>query len=608
MVSMVRHIRSGIPRTGIFLLWLSVALMHSITARPASAQQPAEAAGRPPNVLLIMTDDQGWGDVHSHDNPRIDTPWMDRLASQGARFDRFFVSPVCAPTRASLMTGRYHLRCGVHGVTRGWETMRSREVTLAEAFRAAGYATGCFGKWHNGAHYPQDPNGQGFEQFFGFCAGHWNNYFDSDLQRNQSPVESQGFIIDTLTDEALRFIEGNHERPFFCYVPWNTPHTPWQVPDRYFDKYQARGLDTVTACAYAMCENIDDNLGRLLEKLDTLGLADNTIVLFLTDNGPNSDRFNGHMKGRKGSIHEGGVRVPLFVRYPGKIPAGLTIRPITSHIDLFPTLVALTGVPMPETLPLDGKNLVPLLRGEATDWPERLIFSHWNGRGSVRSPRYRATKGELYDMLSDPSQKKNLVEQQPEVYTRLITAYDAWVEEASREGFDPIPTEVGHAEAPIVTLLGHEAYLHPPSPTRRGDRTGLGISYNGRPGFANDWVTHWTSTEAYPSWPLKVIRAGRYEVTLLYGCPPDDVGARLRVEVGSASISGTVEKAHRLEALPRADRVPQDHGAHTDMRWAELPLGSLELPRGENPLVVRATHKPGSHVIDLKAVRLKRVE
>jgi len=192
---------------------------------------------RKPNVLLILTDDQGWGDVTSHGNDVIDTPVMDSLAASGARFDRFFVSPVCAPTRASLLTGRYHPRTGVHGVTRGYETMRSNEVTLARVFKNAGYATGCFGKWHNGAHYTYHPNGKGFDEFLGFCAGHWNNYFDTNLERNGQQIKVKGYITNVLTDAALKFMEDSKDDPFFCYVPYNCPHGPFQVPDKYFDKY-----------------------------------------------------------------------------------------------------------------------------------------------------------------------------------------------------------------------------------------------------------------------------------------------------------------------------------------------------------------------------------
>src|SRR5262245_21570995 len=206
-------------------LIIAVLLCVYLCAVPFAGSNQAALQNRP-NLVLIVADDMGWGDVRSHGNDRLDTPVLDRLAADGARFDRFFVSPVCAPTRASLLTGRYHPRTGVAWVTRGLETMRSEELTLAEVLRDAGYATGCFGKWHNGAHYPHNPGGQGFDEFLGFCAGHWNNYFDTTLEHNGTPIKTNGYITDVLTDAAIAFIENQRGRPFFCYVPYNAPHGP----------------------------------------------------------------------------------------------------------------------------------------------------------------------------------------------------------------------------------------------------------------------------------------------------------------------------------------------------------------------------------------------
>lgn len=567
------------------------------------------AKSKQPNVVLIMTDDQGWGDVRSHANDLVDTPVQDRLASQGARFDRFYVSPVCAPTRASLLTGRYHLRSGVHGVTRAYETMRAEEVTVAEVFRSAGYATGCFGKWHNGAHFPNHPNGQGFEEFVGFCGGHWTRYFDTRLEHNGRPIKTKGYIADVLTDAALSFLRKNKDRPFFLYLPYNTPHSPFQVPDRYFDKYKARGLDDTLACVYGMVENIDDNLGRVLAALDELRLADDTIVVFTTDNGPNTDRFNGGMRGRKGSVHEGGVRVPLFIRWPGHVRPGTTVPQIASHIDLLPTLVELCGVPMPRTLPLDGVSLVPLLEGRTAGWPDRMIFTHWMGgdrvlpnRGSVRTQQYRAVferKGwQLYDMVDDPGETKDLTGEQPEILGKLRAAYDAWFEDVTRAGFDPIPVPVGCPERPLVVLPGHEAFLHPAK--------GEGISYGGRAGWANDWIANWTSLDSYPRWEVDAVRGGRYEITLMYVCPASDVGSRIRVEVGGKSLEGVVSRAYDPPPIPRQDRVPLKEAM--DRLWAPLPLGTVELHKGRTQLTVRALSIAGTNVMDLKAVRLRRVE
>ena len=272
-----------------------------------------------PNIVLIMADDMGWGDIAMNGNPfSINTPNLEKIARSGARFEHFMVSPLCAPTRASLLTGRYHLRTGVSNVTGGLETMRSEEVTMAEVFRNAGYATGLFGKWHNGAHYPQDPNGQGFDEFFGFCGGHWTNYFNTRLQHNQTMVATRGYITDVLTDAALDFIEKNKARPFLCYIPYNAPHGPFQVDDKYFNKFKSKGVNDMDAAIYGMVENVDENIGRVLEKLESLKLTGNTIVVFLTDNGPNSNRYNGYMKGKKGAVDEGGCTGTVVYSLAGK--------------------------------------------------------------------------------------------------------------------------------------------------------------------------------------------------------------------------------------------------------------------------------------------------
>ena len=560
----------------------------------------ATKAGKP-NVLLILTDDQGWGDVTSHNNPRVHTPTMDRLAAEGARFDRFYVSPVCAPTRASLLSGRYHPRTGVHGVTRDYETMRADEVTIAEILKQNGYATAAFGKWHNGAHYPQNPNGQGFDEFVGFCAGHWNNYFSTKLERNGVEFKSKGYIADYLTDEAIRFIEKNKEKPFFCYVPYNPPHSPFQAPDAYFEKYKAQGMDDELACVYAMCENLDDNIARLLDTLREQRLTDNTIVLFITDNGPNTDRYNGDMRGRKGSPHEGGSRVPCFIRWPEHIKPGEVIKPIAAHIDILPTLVELLALPKPETKPLDGVSLAPLLADPNAEWPDRMLFGKWSRAGSVRTQRYRlivAPDGvELYDMQNDPGEQTDISVSAPDVTKKLKDAYDAWWTDVSKDGFDPIPTSIGYDEMPEVVLSGHEAFLYP--------KIGDGISYHGKAGWANDWVTNWTSTKAYPHWPIEIVRDGDYEVSIDYVCAPENVGVRFRVEIGKASIGGHITEPHNPPHLPSPDRVKRKEVYEKE--WKRLTLGTVRLARGKADLKIILDSIPGKQAMDVKAVRVKKL-
>ncbi len=553
------------------------------------------------NVVLILTDDQGWGDLSMHGNPLVATPHMDRIAKEGARFERFFVSPVCAPTRASLLTGRHYLRTGVHGVTRGEETMRSREVTMAEIFKRNGYATGCFGKWHNGAHFPHDPNGQGFDEFVGFCGGHLDNYFDAPLQHNGKIISSRGYIADFLTDQALRFIERNRNRPFFCYLPYNTPHSPFQAPDVYFDKFKAKGLDDETACVYAMCENLDENIGRILKRLDELGLTEKTLVIFLSDNGPNTDRFNGGMRGRKGSAHEGGSRVPCFIRWPGRIEAGTVIQANAAHYDLLPTLVELLGLSQPHTLPLDGISLASLLLGRSEELPDRVIFDYWPPDGSVRTTRHRMiispNRIELYDMVADPNETTEIAAREQELVHQLLEAYDEWWDDVTANGFDPLPVEIGHRERPEVILPAHEARLHPDD--------GAGIHYFGGEGWANDWISGWSDVNAYASWPVFVVRAGTYEISLDYRCAPQNIGVEFFIEVAGARLPGYIGEAFNPPASPAVDRVIRKEVYEN--KWRTLPVGRMKLTAGRAQLRLRLLKLPGREAMEVKAIRIRRV-
>ena len=587
----------------------------AMAVSPLTLARGAVDGVRRPNIVLIMTDDQGWGDVTAHGNDKLKTPNMDLLARQGAWFDRFYVSPVCAPTRASLMTGRYHPRTGVYGVTRGGENMRLEEVTIADVFKKAGYATGCFGKWHNGRHYPYHPNGRGFDEFYGFCAGHWNNYFKTGLDHNGKDVRSSGFIIDDLTDKAIAFIGANRAKPFLCYVPYNTPHTPWQVPDKYWDRVNKRDIDKdTTACAYAMCENIDDNIGRILKTLDDLKLTNDTIVIFLSDNGPNTGRWNGEMKGKKGSTDEGGVRVPFFLRWPGHVKPR-KIEQIASHIDVLPTLAELAGIVKPKTCPLDGVSLVPLIEGDAKDWTDRMIFSTWNGRVSVRTQQYRANAQALYDMTIDPHQKKDISADKPEIHAKLAAACRKWSADVGLSDREVRPIPIGYPQRPVVTMPGHEAMLvsssKAPAPApkkgkRKKRRGPMGISYNKGSGWANDWVDNWTETDAYPYWPVDVVNGGQYEVTLMYVCGVDDVGAKIRVECGGGALDGKIAKAHNPEFIRSPDRIARKEVY--EKVWAPLKMGQITLTKGVNKFIVRALSKPGRKVMELKAVRLERIK
>ena len=582
-------------------------------SKPASTT----AAKIVPNVLLIMTDDQGWGDISMHGAPGLQTPTLDELGRSGAQFERFYVSPVCAPTRASLLTGRYHLRTGVFGVTRARETMRAEEVTVAEVFQKAGYATGAFGKWHNGAHYPNHPNGQGFEEFFGFCAGHWNNYFDTELERNGEPVQTQGFITDVLTDAAIDFMNDNagSDQPFFCYVPYNAPHSPWQVPEKYYQKYLDLGLDPKAACAYGMVENLDENISKMLECLKKNGIQDNTIVIFLTDNGPNSDRFNGDMKGRKGSVHEGGVRVPLFIRWPNRIPSGTQVEPIAAHIDLLPTLMDLCDLEwrVGDRPTLDGTSLVTTLipgacategRPSKAELLERSLYTHQvsGGKirewpGAVRTQRWRwvsyGKEDELYDMRADPGQLTNVASRFPQITQELGDSFKSWFQDVTSQGLEIPPVPVGANEFLTVRAPAHESRFE-------GQ-----VKFKGGQGWANDWLTNWTSTKDRIFWDLDVLNSGEYEVALLYTCPASDVGSVIEIRIQDQSRTVTIDTAHDPGPLHSPDLIERKEVY--EKNWAKLPLGIFKLKQGACSMTMRALKLPGDQVMEVKAAIIKRL-
>ncbi len=577
-----------------------------------------------PNVLLIMTDDQGYGDFSIYGNPHLKTPNLDNLAKSSIQFERFHVSSYCAPTRASLLTGRYPERCGVWGVTLNKEAMRPGEVTLAETLRSAGYRTACIGKWHNGEQYPYTPPGQGFDEFLGFCNGHTNNYFDATLIRGSKSEATRGYIADVLTDEAIQFIEGEPNQPFFCYLSYNTPHSPFQVPDKYFDKYHAMGLSVTAAAFYGMCENIDDNVGRLLAASTARQLDEDTIVLFLTDNGGTivTDIYNAGMRGGKTSSHEGGTRVPLFIRWPARFSQPRTITQIAAHIDLYPTILDLCGVETPSNQPpLDGVSLRPLLDGETGNWPERVIFfhnpisEHNRYPGAVRTQRYRlvrdiegpaggssakendasATPWQLYDMQTDPGERHDLASEQPAIVAELSQRYEQWLDNVCEKGFERFAIPVGHAEENPVTLQAHQAYFSG------------GIHFAAGPGYAHDYLTDWTSQDTQISFDIEVVEAGEYDVVALYGCTSENEGSRIQLTASKSHIETTVAAAEApFMKLPHRDAAGHKELVLRD--WARLPLGRVHLDVGRTRLALQASSIKGQSVMDFKGLELHRLD
>jgi len=383
----------------------------------------------------------------------------------------------------------------------GRAMMHSDEVTVAEMLRAAGYRTGIFGKWHLGDCYPMRPGDQGFEESLvhtggGLCqpAGPPDNsYFDPSLLHNGKRIQTQGYCSDVYTDAVIRFITEHRSEPFFVYLPFNCPHGPFQIAEEYFKPYEEmnlkpgdfpkvphghplKSIPPNTAKVYGMVQNIDDNLGRLFEKLDQLGLAENTIVFFLTDNGPNGARYNAGMRAHKGSVYEGGIRVPLLVRWPARLKAGRKVDKISAHIDIPLTILDACGVSPPKGVKLDGRSLLPLLLGRSVEWPDRTLHFQWH-RGdapvlyrafAARSQRYKLVHAggvepgtrpaeipfELYDMKSDPLETKNIAAEHPEIVEKMRSGYEAWLADVSRDhGYEAPRIHVGtpHENPTILT-------------------------------------------------------------------------------------------------------------------------------------------------------------
>lgn len=453
---------------------LSFALYFLLS--PLSVVKAADLSGSKPNIILVITDDQGYGPVGKHDHPWIQTPSMDRMYEQSTRFTRFLVAPTCAPTRSALMTGRHPMRNGVTHTILERERMTLNATTLPQVLKRVGYSSGIFGKWHLGDEDEYQPHNRGFEEAFIHGAGGigqaydcscadapGNKYFDPAIKHNGSFVKTKGFCTDIFFTAALGWIKQVKDRdePFFAYIATNAPHGPFIAPDKNKQRFLDLGFTETQAGFYGMIENIDENFGRLLDKVEEWNLTEDTVVIFMSDNGmtgggsgrlgkpigktPDGEvmfPYNANMKGLKGSADEGGVRVPFFIRWDGKIKPGQNVDRIAAHIDLFPTLVSLAGASGPEDQ-VEGRSLLPLIANPKADWKGRLLFTH-KGRWktgvdpnehkwkdfSIRNQRYRLVGRELlFDMKEDPGQTTNVASEHPEIVERLLKRYDQWWEE-----------------------------------------------------------------------------------------------------------------------------------------------------------------------------------
>ncbi len=461
------------------VLWPVVSQAWAAESQPSTSSHPT-ARRAAPNVILFLTDDQGWADLGCHGNPYARTPQMDSFVRGAVEMDRFYVSPVCAPTRASVMTGRYNFRTGVTDVFDTAAQMDPREVTLAQMMRRGGYKTGIFGKWHLGDDGPLAPNARGFDEALVFrgAAMRPEQYFDPKLLHNGVEKPYKGYCMDVYTDAAIEFMRDNRSRPFFVYLPTNLIHTPLTVADELRDRFKSAAISNKTAGICGMLASVDDNFGRLLAAVKELGIEDNTLVIFTSDNGPcagsvTMDRYMGGLHGLKGTVYENGIRVPCFMRWPaGGLAGPAKVKRVAAHIDLLPTILHACGIKPPVDVKMDGVSLLPLLRNPTASWPDRTLFFQWDAAPVPRRglactavsdkwklvqavgmdrpnqkhirDRYaelckaqgrgdRTMEGrprwELYDIAADPGETKDLAAEHPEIVATMRKHYDSWYED-----------------------------------------------------------------------------------------------------------------------------------------------------------------------------------
>lgn len=534
-----------------------------------------------PNVIVILTDDMGYADLGVTGNPVVRTPHLDGMASRSAEISHFYVAPFCGPTRAALLTGQYPHRSGVHS---NGATMSSGATTLAELMQGAGYATGIFGKWHLGAHYPRRAMDQGFDEsvtsrggIIGMLAPQpsLGRYTNPILDHHGELVEYEGYGTDVLFDECLAWIdEVRGEKSFFAYVPTNAPHRPLHdVPDAPYRELAERLDESADEAArvYAMIENIDANVGRMFDRLEAWGELENTLVVFLSDNGPIGERHSGGFRGGKGSVYEGGVRTPFFAHWPARLKAGHTSDRVAAHIDLLPTLLEACGIPIAAELALDGRSLLPLLSGEEVEWSDRLLFAdarqgraaspraHFAVRSQdwklvqpmlagdkPRQPGARAALNldtlELFDMRVDPLETSNVVAEHRDLAASMGEAF--W--EFSKD----IPTLLKAEDDDTRIRFG----LSEEDPVVLSHAHWGRLSGDGEGGERKP-----STVQAASLWPLRCMRSGLYDVVLRFPASSD-------AAVAAISFSG---KARRFSVDRKADVEP---GA-TEVTFENVKLG-----------------------------------
>lgn len=437
-----------------------------------------------PNIVFILTDDQGYGDLGCHGNPVLQTPNLDRLHDQSLRFTNFHVGPTCAPTRSGLLTGHHANSTGVWHTVGGRSLLRGNETTLANVFAEKGYRTALFGKWHLGDNHPYRPQDRGFETVVCHGGGgisqvpdHWgNDYFDDTYMVNGVPTAFEGYCTDVFFRQARNYITEHQHEPFLCMITCNAPHNPYNVEAKYSQPYRDR-VSVDRANFYGMISNIDENVGQLDELLSELGLRDNTILIFMTDNGTSmvdDDMHTCGLRGSKNSEYDGGHRVPFFIRWPnGDFKPPSDIDQLAAHVDFMPTLMDLCGIDPAQYSQLNfhGQSLKPLMYGESASWPERTLVTDsqrlpyptkWR-KSAVMTQHWRLINGaELYDIEQDRGQTQDISDQHPQVVKELRDAYEQWWELVSQQFDEAIPIAIGGVDEPI-RLTAHD-WRHPDDP------------------------------------------------------------------------------------------------------------------------------------------------
>ncbi|MGB6223253.1 arylsulfatase [Haloferula sp.] len=529
-----------------------------------------------PNIVFVITDDQGYGDLGYTGNPIIKTPEIDKLASESTGLSDYHVGPTCSPTRCSLLTGHWTNRTGVWHTIMGRSMLREDEVTIAQMFKDGGYETSMFGKWHLGDNFPYRPEDRGFTEVYRHGGGGigqtpdvWDNaYFDGSYFHNGKIVPAKGFCTDVFFEQANAFITkcAQEKKPFFAYISLNAPHGPLHCPQKYLDMYQDQS-DSIAAF-YGMITNIDDNVGKTRELVKSLGIGEDTIFIFTTDNGTASGAkvFNAGMKGKKGSAYDGGHRVPFFIHWPA---GGLTkehdVDTLTHMVDIVPTMLELTGVEKPKEVKFDGVSIVELLKpdNKNVEWPDRFVISDsqrvrdpvkWRG-SAVMSEKYRLIEGkELYDIDADPGQKKNIAKELPEMVETMRSFYDKWWAELEPSFSRTTEIYLGHPDHPVVTLTAHDWIQEVYPPWHQGSIR------------SNAWQKrpNGGKLKHVGFWAVKVVEDGKYRISL----------RRWPAESGAA-INAALPAGKNVEGVTRAFRTVK--GEAIGARTATLRIDGKDL-------------------------------